>query len=78
MGNNAIAPPKSTATISKVIAPKIAFELYTKATPSLRLLKMFSPILGFKIGFLLINESINKDTKTPAKTTPIELFTPIQ
>ena len=45
MGNNAIAPPKSTATISKVIAPKIAFELYTNETPSFKLLKIFSPIL---------------------------------
>ena len=63
--NKAIAPPNKTENMSKVSAPKIAFVLNTKRTPSFKLCKTGSPILGFKTGFLLIlnntkNEKVTK------------------
>ena len=64
MGKRAIAPPNNTATISKVNAPKIALELYTNETPSFKLLKTFSPILVFRIGFFFIKVKIIKERLT--------------
>ena len=78
IGNKATAPPKSTATISSVIAPKIAFVLKTNFTPSFKLCITGSPILGFNIGFLGILNKIIKDNITNPKIIHNDQCTPIQ
>ena len=77
-GNRAIAPPNKTAIISSVMAPKIAFVLNTKRTPSFKLCITGSPILGFKIGFLFICKRIKKDKRTKPKMTQSDQCTPSQ
>ena len=76
--NKAIAPPNKTENISKVSAPKIAFVLNTKRTPSLRLCIIGSPIFGFKTGFLFILNTTKKEKATKKKITLKDQWTPIQ
>ena len=68
IGSNATAPPKRTATISKLKAPKIALVLNTNRTPSLRLCIIGSPILGFKMGFIEMPNKRIKDKIISPKT----------
>ena len=65
--NKAIAPPNKTENISSVSAPRIAFVLNTKRTPSFKLCKIGSPIFGFKTGFLLILNTTKKEKVTKKK-----------
>ena len=67
--SKAIAQPNKTENMSKVSAPKIALVLNTKRTPSFRLCKTGSPILGFKTGFLFILNNIKKEKVTRKKMT---------
>ena len=76
--NNAIAPPNKTENMSKVSAPKIAFVLKTKRTPSFKLSNTGSPILGFKTGFLLILNSTKNEKVTKKKIMLKDQCTPIQ
>ncbi|MNE02177.1 hypothetical protein D3C80_946460 [compost metagenome] len=72
MGNNATAPPKRTATISKDKAPKIVLLWKTNFTPSFKLSMMGSPIFGFSIGFVAIcDKAIKAKTENP-KTIHID------
>ena len=73
-----MAPPKSTATISKVMAPKIILVPNTNFTPSFRLFITGSPILGFKIGFFLILVKIRSAIKEKAKMRHMDQCTPIK
>ena len=68
IGSKATAPPKRTAIISRLRAPKIALDLITNRTPSLRLCIIGSPIFGFKIGFFEIPNSKIKDKTTNTNT----------
>ena len=68
MGSNATAPPKRTAIISKLKAPKMAFVLNTNRTPSFKLCTMGSPIFGFKIGFREMPNNNRKDNTTKPNT----------
>ena len=50
------------------MAPKIAFVLNTKRTPSLKLFITGSPIFGFNIGFFFTKNTIKKENNTNPKT----------
>ena len=78
MGKSATAPPKRTATISSVKAPKIDLLVYTNFRPSFKLSIIGSPIFGFKIGFLEICVKTNKAKIEQAKIVHIDQCTPIQ
>ena len=73
-----MAPPNKTENISKVNAPRMAFVLNTKLTPSFKLCKTGSPILGFKIGFLLILNKTKNEIETKIKMMLRDQCTPIQ
>ena len=78
MGKRAMAPPKSTATISRVIAPNITLVLKTNFKPSFKLSKIGSPIFGFKMGFTYIKDKNNIDKVAKPKMINMEPCTPNQ
>ena len=60
-----------------MIATRIAFVLKTKDKPAFKLCIIGSPILGFKIGFFLINKVNIKAIAIADNTNPIDELTPI-
>ena len=77
-GSKATAPPKRTAIMSKLKAPKIAFVLKTNRTPSFKLCTTGSPILGFKMGLREIPNNNTNDIITKPYTIHKDQCTPIQ
>src|SRR5690606_3507363 len=78
MGKRATAPPKRTATISKVNTPKMALLLNTNRSPSPRLWKTGSPNLGFIMGFLRIWNRKARAKREKKKIRHMDQCTPIQ
>ena len=66
----ATAPPKSTAIMSKVSAPKITLLEKTNCIPETRLSFIDSFFSLFMIGFFLIKLMRNKEIMTKRKTNP--------